>query len=169
MNKIYLLLLFALVCSLLPAQTDDNGLHGIFDLSFGMMREQAITTLTNQGFKYGSGQTSIYCMFPTPADTLDGMRATLYFYGPDETLSAWDVRFPVLEDPELEQNVIQVLTDLHGEGIEIATGTEHRFLLWFPDDYHKISASYSAGDGFFWVIYSQQKDEDEEDDEDWDY
>jgi len=166
MNRFYLLLLFALAGGVLAAQSEGGELRGIFDLSYGMAREEAIATLTSQGFQYGRGQTAVYCMYPAPADTLAGMRVTLYFYDPGTRLSGWDIRFPLQDAPELEQNVIQVLTDLHGDGINIFSSSEHSTVFWYPDDYHVIKAYFDEDDGCFWVFYTHQKPE--EDDDYWD-
>lgn len=162
MKNVYFLFIMLFLAAFLSGQAS------IFDLSFGATREESIATLEEQGFRISLDYGYSLYLVPIEGDTLNSVEVDLMFLDTEDILSDWLIRFPVRDNPDLEANLWQALTDLHGPGSTTDDANqEHREGTWILGGKHILTAKYDSGTGFLWLNYETERDfSNDEDDED---
>ncbi len=144
MNKTLLILLLLLFALSLSAQT------GLFDLSYGMTKAEAIEHLSGQGFSVSSDDGDSVTLTPDDNYYVDSMELD---FG-DDILLEWSIVYLTQEDEDIEDLVMEALVSRHGEDYDWDDDMEMNY--WNLGDGHWVYASWDWTWENYWVEYTTE-------------
>jgi hypothetical protein len=127
MKRLFWILLITLLASAMWAQT------GLFDLSYGMGKDEALETLDTNGFTV-SNETD-YWIEAVPVDNYYVEKMELTFSESSGGLTDWWIVYLEQEDEDIESLVMEALEERHGYD-------------YYYDDY-AFESSWDLGDGHY--------------------
>ena len=144
MNKTlltFILLVFALSLS---AQT------GLFDIRYGMTKEQAVEHLEDEGFSVTSDIDNSVEMSPEDNYYVSGIELEFT----DGVLQDWYIVYLLQEDEDIEDLVIEALVERHGDEYDIDEDMEMYY--WYLGEGHWVYAGWDWAWEDFWVEYTTE-------------
>jgi hypothetical protein len=133
---------------LLSAQT------GLFDLSFGDSREDAIANLESQGFVVdSSGDTYITLSDP---DNYYVDQIELVFA--DDSLENWYISYLYVDDEDIEELVMDALIGRHGD--DYSWNDDMESYVWEFDNGNYVIAGWDYYDDYFYAEYYTYSEQD---------
>ena len=143
MKKIAMLIALLSLFVVLGAQT------GLFEISYGDDSQSCEELLNEKGFYLDSDAGDVQTYYPDDNEFVDSIE--LQFDPYDDALIGWIVYYMPQDDSDIEQDVVDILVDWHGDEYDWLDDEE--VYVWDLEDSHTVEAYWDWGTDLFCVSY----------------